>query len=399
MNDAPDQNSTIPAGLRGKHFVFLLGELGDLGGAERQSLILATLLRDRANARVSFVGWEVSDGIMTRALRAAGIPVVSYPLRWNDPVSGIGGKVARLARLIPFARFLRNTVRPDFLLPYMTHNSKIAALIWRRAGASYAWWNQRDEGMHLRGSRLERWLIGRSTDVVALSPAAKQMLVERCGVPESRIRISNAAVLIPSDADAAQWRARLGLTPNDRLLLMSANLTRYKDHETLLRALPMVRLPEGNERIIRLALAGRLDERADYLQRLAEQLGVADRVDFLGAVEEMPSLYAAADLVVHSSVSEGTSNAVLEAMAGRKAVVATDIPGLHFALGPKNADHVFAAIRDPDSLASRISALLSDDDLRRRIGEANFERAKTHFSPERLLEDTLDGITARLNVS
>src|SRR5512141_1565112 len=106
MNDVRGQNPSIPADLAGKHFVFLLGELGDLGGAERQALILATLLRDRAGARVSFVGWEVSDGIMTRALRAAGIPVVSYPLGWNDPVSGIRGKVARIARLLPFARFL-----------------------------------------------------------------------------------------------------------------------------------------------------------------------------------------------------------------------------------------------------------------------------------------------------
>lgn len=399
MTDASGKHSRLPRELQGKHFVFLIGELGDMGGAERQALILASLLRERFDARVSFVGWDVADGILTRALRAAGIPVFSFPLGWNDQVNGAREKLSRIARLLPFSRFLRDTVRPDFLLPYMTHNSKIAALLWRRTGTTYAWWNQRDEGLHLRGSRLERWLLGRPSDVVALSPAAKRMLIERCGVPEARVRVANSAVIVPAPGDGSQWRARFGMTSADTLLLMSANLTRYKDHETLLRALQMVRLPRESAGRIRLALAGRLDERWAYLKALAEQLGVAHQVEFPGAVEDMVPLYAAADVVVHSSVSEGTSNAVLEAMASGKCVVATDTPGLRFALGDDNADHVFAAIGNPDALAAKISLMLSDDQMRMRIGEANLRRARTEFSPERLLDDTLAGISAYLLAS
>jgi glycosyltransferase involved in cell wall biosynthesis len=318
--------------FEGKHFVFLVGYVGQMGGAERQALLLAKLLRDSEGARVSFLAWSKNAGPMTDQLGAAGIPVHLHPLDWGHRLTWRKSKLAKAGRLFGFTRFARNVVKPDFLLPYVGENSKVAGLIWRRAGARYTWWNQRDEGREIHGSRLDRWVLKTVPDVVSNSWEGKDFLKEKFGLPDSRVRVINNAITIPSPADGTGWRARLGLTSDDRLLLMTANLTKYKDHDTLLRAFALARATPGGHRL-HLALAGRTDERGTHLKALAFDLGLGASIHFVGAVADMDPLYAAADLVVHSSVTEGCPNAVLEGMAHGKCVVGTDISGLRQALG------------------------------------------------------------------
>ena len=379
--------------FRGQHFVFLVGYIGQLGGAERQALLTATMLRDQIGARVSFLGWSKSPGLMTDALSHAGIPVYIHPLNWGRPGGGIRSQLGRFSRLIGFARFARNEVKPDYLLPYVGENSKIAGAIWRFAGAKYTWWNQRDEGRAVQGTPLERWTLRTVPDIVANSWAGRDFLIEKLGVPREKVRVINNAVVIPGSVDGSTWRERLGLGPHAKLILMVANLTRYKDHATLLDAFALVKAREPNASNYHLALAGKAEETAGELKARAFDLGLGGSVHFLGAVPDVHPLYAASDLVVHSSLTEGCPNAVLEGMAHSRCVIGTDISGLRQALG--EADEFLAPEKDAERLAELMIRWLGDDEGRRRAGLENKKRIQTEFSPERLLASVLDGIAER----
>jgi glycosyltransferase involved in cell wall biosynthesis len=386
--------------FRDRHFVFLIGHITQFGGAERQALILAKMLRDQVGANVSFLAWSKKPGLMTDALESAGIPVHIHPLDWKTATGWRYSRVARFARLAGFVRYTKNEVWPDYLLPYVGENSKIAGLIWRKTGARYTWWNQRDEGRAIGGSSFEKRLLRKMPDIVSNSWEGRDFLVSALEVPRDRIRVINNAVdLPPNSVDRNEWRSHLALGEGDKLALMVANLTRYKDHETLLHAFALARSQSANGDRYKLALAGRLDATTRHLKALAFDLGLGASLHFLGPVADMDPLYAASDVVIHSSMKEGCPNAVLEGMAHGKCVVGTDISGLRQALGEDVAKSTLAPPRDSNRLAELIVRYLESDSDRVAAGVKNRRRIEAEFNPDKLLAAVLDGIAQRQRVS
>ena len=96
------------------------------------------------------------------------------------------------------------------------------------------------------------------------------------------------------------------------------------------------------------------------------------------------------DIFVLSSLSEGFSNSLLEAMAAKKAVVATDVGGNAEALVHKESGILIPA-RDADALARSISKLIEDENLRKELGEKARERIEKYFSIERMVQ-TLESL-------
>jgi glycosyltransferase involved in cell wall biosynthesis len=113
----------------------------------------------------------------------------------------------------------------------------------------------------------------------------------------------------------------MGAQPGEVLVLSMSRLAAGKGLEYLLEAAAM--LPRTTRRI-HIAIAGDGPAR-DRLERIAANLGVLDRVKFLGFREDVGDLLAASDMVVLPSLREGLSIALLEAMAACKPIVATSI--------------------------------------------------------------------------
>jgi glycosyltransferase involved in cell wall biosynthesis len=263
--------------------------------------------------------------------------------------------------------------------------------MWKYSGASYCWWNQRDEGRELFGSKFESRIIRGMSDIVSNSFEGKDFLLRTFRLPEASVRVINNAVLLPTAKDGSKWRQDLQLGEDDNLLTMVANLTPFKDHVTLLKAFAEVIRSRPRSR---LALAGRMAETTMSLKALAFELGLSGRVHFLGEVVNVEPLYAASNLVVHSSFTEGCPNSVLEGMAHGKCVVGTDISGMRQALG--DCDQFFAPARDAPMLAKRILAWLANPGEMASVGARNRERIKNHFSVEKLAADVLQGISRSL---
>ena len=150
--------------------------------------------------------------------------------------------------------------------------------------------------------------------------------------------------------------------------------------EYLVRATPSILAEEDVE----IVLIGDGPER-DELERLAAELGVADRVAFLGARphEEMPGLLSSADLAVFPSLMEATSVAALESMACELPVAASRVGGL-----PEIVDDAVGALFDPaapDDLARTVVGLLRSGRLR-EMGVTARERVVERWSNDRLAD-------------
>jgi len=165
-------------------------------------------------------------------------------------------------------------------------------------------------------------------------------------------------------------REELGIPAHAPVVGTVANFRHTKGHGYLLRAAELVRrsLPE-----VRFLLVGQGPLEAE-VRREAERLGLGETVIFAGFREDVPRLTAAIDVFALSSVHEGLSIALMEAMALGKPPVVTRVGGLP-ELVEDRRQGLLVPPADPPALAAGILAVLQDPDLRSRMGEAARRRA------------------------
>ncbi len=223
-----------------------------------------------------------------------------------------------------------------------------------------------------------RWLTN--------SEAVRQYTSQVEHVPLDRITVIRNAIDIdrfhPATAEERQTaRRRFGLHDSGRVIASVANLRPVKDHRTLLNAFALVRASNAD---LQLVLAGKGDEESS-LRALAADLGTADRVHFLGSLEDTVPVYHAADAAILSSVSESLPNAIMEALACGLPVAATDVGGVPELL----ADQPFGRLAppsNPEALAAALTDLLSGPAHDPAAKEAARTFAVTNFSLPVILE-------------
>ena len=154
-------------------------------------------------------------------------------------------------------------------------------------------------------------------------------------------------------------------------MLCVANLRQYKGHRYLLEAVDRLQ-PDGHP--CTLLLAGEGQERQS-LERQAARLRIDVR--FLGECQDVRPLLARADVVAHPSLEEGMSNAVMEAMAAGRAIVATSVGGTPELLAGRG---LLVPAADPAALAEAIGRVLADHGLAARLGEAALNWSREHLS-------------------
>ena len=221
------------------------------------------------------------------------------------------------------------------------------------------------------GARLAIWLSKlvalRATKAIAVSQGVGQDLAAR-GFPSSRIVVINNPLPPCAETTAFYpWQDQLAAMGDGPVLASVGRLVPVKDHKTLLEACAIL----GTGRPWRLAIFGEGPLEAE-LKAHAAKLSIGDRVLFGGYVDDPMACYAAADLVVLSSLSEGFGNVLIEAMASGVPVVSTDAPH-----GPREilADGRFGPlvpVGDAKALAAAMTQILE------------------HPTPAKLLKDRAD---------
>ena len=373
--------------LKDQRIVFMLGNL-ELGGAERQAIMLARHLVEHEQAKVEVWGFN-KTGPVAEMCEQHGIRwrVIGYPFQ--------AGLFRRFASLVKLAWWLRQA-RPDVLLPYTTVPNVACGLIWRFTRARVCVWNQRDEGLVPLKTWWERRAVKRVSHFVSNSHAGARFLTEALGVNSARVRVIQNGIAegVPVLKGEA-WRKRLEISDDSFVACMVANLHSNKDHKTLLKAWRAVvaDLKASGHNAV-LVLAGRHDDAYESLLAHAYELGIEDAVSFAGHVDDVPGLLTAVDIGVFSSRSEGCPNGVLECMAAGLAVAATDIEGVRDVAGPDGAQ-LLTAPGDACVLAQVILKLARDPDLCARIGAGNQQRIRELFDSQRMCEETVAYLSAQ----
>lgn len=158
----------------------------------------------------------------------------------------------------------------------------------------------------------------------------------------------------------AAVRQSLGLAEDDFVLLSVAEMTKNKNHPMMLRALSL--LPDKK---IRLVCAGRGQE-LEQNKALCQELGLTDRVQFLGYRSDVPDLYGASDAFLFISFREGLSLSLMEAMSSSLPSIVSPIRG-NTDLIEDRKEGLYTALT-PESVAQAIQTLASDPDLCKKLG-------------------------------
>ncbi|MCS6772453.1 MAG: glycosyltransferase, partial [Kiritimatiellae bacterium] len=200
----------------------------------------------------------------------------------------------------------------------------------------------------------------------------------KCGAPRQRFR------LIPNILDTREFdeEARRGFPgkiawePTETIIKV-ARLDREKDHETFLRAAARVSARRPTAQFL---LAGDGAERA-RLERLCQKLDLTGRVFFLGEVTEIPALLRTVAIgALTPSRNEGLSNTIMEYMAARLPIVATDVGGNRELVDPPRGGFLVAP-GDDSAIAEALVRLLEDPLLRADMGVHNRARVEREFQP------------------
>jgi glycosyltransferase involved in cell wall biosynthesis len=298
----------------------------------------------------------------------------------------LGVPVTRLGRLerpwdlaaVPeLARALRRLGADIVHVPLYSRASPYVRLAARLAGTplTVAHEHCRDRPPGRLRRLVDRRLADGRTRFVAVSRSDEATL-RSAGIPAERIAV------LPNGVDTARFRpadrlaarAATGLPADRPLVLVAARLEPRKGQVDLLAALPALR-----RRVPDLVVAFAGDgPQARALPALAAAAGLGDATRFLGHRSDMPDLVAAADVVALPSRHEGLPLAVLEAMAGARAVVATDVGGTAEAVLDGLTGRLVPP-RAPAALAAALGDLLGDPAGRSAMAERARERALEHF--------------------
>lgn len=313
----------------------------------------------------------------------------------TDPGSPRRGRVDQnVSSLIALPKLLEIVRKERVDVVYTLDRSRsvllavLAARLGRRGVAFHAHYP------YFPSSRWSVAVVRAATVVIAISEFIRREYVAR-GIPSERIRTVLNGVdtrsIRDNRGDPAATRGRLGIAPDDPIVLLPGRLSRYKGQLELVEAMPAVlaRFPNAHFLFAGYDSPELGDLRVpgcstvlQVLERRAAEVGVTERAHFLGPTSAMAELYAAADLVAVPSWAEPFGLVVVEAMAAGRAVIGTAAGAIPEVID-ENTTGILIPPRDPASLADAVSRLLGDASLRARMGAAGQARADERFSIRR----------------
>ncbi len=231
---------------------------------------------------------------------------------------------------------------------------------------------------------IERQLAKRTDLFIAVSQEIKDQLIDYGIGDEAKIRVVPLGIDLSAYAqlDIASrdqsLAKELGLGPHTPLLGMVGRLVPIKDIPTALRALT-------NLEDCHLVIAGDGESRAS-LESLARSMSILDRVHFLGFRDDLANIYAGLDVVLLTSLNEGTPVSLIEAQAAGKPVIASRVGGVTSVI-EHDKTGLLVEPADPDGLAIVIRQLLYNKTQRELYGRAGRAKSLANFAETRLVED------------
>lgn len=333
--------------------------------------------------------WLIKNGHMVHVLVGGRGPFVSELERWQIPYTIIQSLIRPINPLRDLTGVWEIRRKLAMLRPNIvsTHSSK-AGWLGRIAARSlripviftahgWAFTDGVRESHRWIYARAERLVAPLSNRIITVSIYDRQLAL-RYGIASAKklVTIHNGVPDVPESL-----RAKPALEPPR--LIMVARFEEQKDHKTLLEALVQLReLPWS------LELIGDGPLRAD-MERLATDLGIRSRIDFVGAVSDVANRLSKSQIFILTSRWEGFPRSILEAMRAGLPVLASNVGGVSESVAD-GVNGILVPRGDVEAVAKGLYTLLTNPGLRRRLGERSRERFEQDFTFERMAKKTIE---------
>lgn len=367
---------------------FVIGSL-DVGGTEGQLVELVSRLdRDMFEPTVYCL---IRLGPLANRLTSGGIQVRCLALLPHDQPMSVRLVAEHLPRVflrtVGFAWALRRDP-PNVIHGFLFFSYVLAAFVGRLATVPVVVASRRSLTTFKGRRRRYLWpeyLANRLTDLVIANSEAVRIatLNEERLSPGKVVVIHNGVdtVRFSPDRSAARKSLRLPATAWP-VVAVVANFIQYKGHAIFIGswARLVMRFPGA------VALLVGDGPQRDELQARAHALGLAGTLRFLGHDSDVAAVLSSADMLVHPSSQEGFSNAILEAMAAGKPVIATNVGGNSEAV-QHGVTGLLVPTGDADALAEAMISLAEQPDKVKKLGTAARRRAVDVFSLDAMVRN------------
>jgi glycosyltransferase involved in cell wall biosynthesis len=344
-----------------------------IGGAER---MLLGVLRNLDSGRFDSIVCCIQDrGELAEEVERLGIPLVALGLMR-------GGRFDR--EVIPTLRRLIREKQIALLHAHLYHANLYGRLAaWREGIPAIA-------SVHNTYSDRRKWhrhlanrLLARCSFRVTVGSAEveRDVLGYDHVDPDRLVRLPNCIDLdrVSTSLTVAQAKARLGFAATDLVIGAVGRMEEQKGHRYLLAAFAALRkMPELSVARTRLLIVGDGRQRAQT-EELAANLGITEVCRFPGSIKDLSEVYRAIDIFVMSSMWEGLSLAMLEAMAAGLPVISTKVGGAHDVLGD-NLRGILVPEGDAEALAEALRDLIMDPKKQHHLADSGRNHVRKHYS-------------------
>ena len=347
------------------------------GGSERQALQLARALKTRGTYNV-FLAVLNDEGILRSDATQLGFAEIpEFPLTSFYNLNFV-------KQLRKCVRFLREN-RIDLVHTHDFYTNVFGITAARLAKVKIKIASKRETGgmRSLAQKTIEKRIFGFADAIVANSNAVKNYLVEN-GISNEKIALVYNGLDLerfePKNTNRAEICTELNLPTDENIkfITLVANLRHPgKNHQMFLRVAKKVA-----EKMPRVAfvLAGEGELKND-LEKSAQEFGIAEKTHFIGGCAKIPELLSVSFAGVLTSRFEGFSNSILEYMAARLPVVATNVGGASEAIF--EGENGFLVESDDDAaMANRLIELLENEEKAKQFGEKGRALVEENFSCE-----------------
>lgn len=242
--------------------------------------------------------------------------------------------------------------------------------------------------------RIRQYLLHRADLVFAVADSLR-LLVEAAGVPVGRTKTIYSTVdterFVPC-SDTEGVRKQFGIADGDLVIGCVANVAHYKGHDILIQA--FAKLSQMISTAHLLLVGTYSSEYGAAMTRMAQDLGLARRVHFVGFQNDVRPYFGAIDMMVLPSRQEGAPVAILEAMAMAKPLIASAVDGTP-EIVQDGITGILVPPEDPEAVVVAVADLIKDPKRLQVMGEAGRRRAEL-FSVRRAGKILVEGYESLL---
>ena len=363
-------------GPRRVKVLFLTSLFDSLGGSEKN---IVELVRNLPKELFQAYVFALKGGFLLREIKKLGIHGEEVGL---NSILGLKG----MLKGFKWFRFLRKE-KIDVLVTFHEDADLWGGLIGRLARVPVILSSKRDMGYQVtRKQRMAyRFLNGSFHRFVAVSHAVKREIGRTQQIPESKFEVIYSGIAMNGNAGVEKTNYlhdSIGVPRSHRLVGMVASFRPVKGQEFFVRAAARVL---DRRRDVEFVIVGYKE--TDYFEKVSkmiQDLGIDDKVHCIGHRQDVPEILKSLDVFVLSSLHEGFSNALLEAMAAGLPVIAPDSGGNPEIVSPETG--ILFKPGDVKMLAKAILRLLENEKEWREMGLRGRERVRRKFSLQGMLQ-------------